>query len=31
MRQIVPPGPSFPRPTQKQIFEFVDDAAEQRC
>ena len=33
MRQIVPPGPSFPRPTQKQfvIFEFVDEAAEQRC
>jgi hypothetical protein len=33
MRQIVPKGPSFPRPTQKHsvAFEFLDEEAEQRC
>jgi hypothetical protein len=33
MRQIVPPGPSFPRPTQSQFvaFEFSDAETEQRC
>ena len=33
MRQIVPPGPSFPRPTQAQFvaFEFRDEESEQRC
>src|SRR5215813_7589669 len=33
MRQIIPPGPAFPRPTQTQfvVFEFLDQEAEQRC
>jgi hypothetical protein len=33
MRQIIPPGPSFPRPTQSQFvaFEFSNEEAEQRC
>ena len=33
MRQIVPPGPPFPRPTQKHFvaFEFTDEETEQRC
>jgi uncharacterized protein DUF6614 len=33
MRQIVPAGPSFPRPTQTHFvaFEFLDETAEQRC
>jgi hypothetical protein len=33
MRQIVPAGPAFPRPTQAQFvaFEFADEETEQRC
>jgi len=33
MRQIVPPGPSFPRPLQPQFvaLEFRDEESEQRC
>ena len=33
MRQIIPPGPSFPRPSQKHFvaFEFPDEDVEQRC
>jgi len=33
MRQIIPPGPAFPRPTQTQFvaFEFLDEESEQRC
>ena len=33
MRQIVPKGPSFPRPVQKHFvaFEFLDEETEQRC
>jgi hypothetical protein len=33
MRQIVPEGPAFPRPTQTHFvaFEFLDEAVEQDC
>ena len=33
MRQIIPAGPSFPRPAQSQFvaFEFSDEETEQRC
>jgi hypothetical protein len=33
MRQIVPNGPAFPRPTQKNfvVIEFLDEMAEERC
>ena len=33
MRQIVPKGPAFPRPTQTHFvtFEFLDEAADERC
>jgi hypothetical protein len=33
MRQIIPSGPAFRRPSQTQLvaFEFVDENTEQRC
>jgi len=33
MRQIIPPGPAFPRPSQTQFvaFEFRDEETEERC
>src|SRR5262245_391481 len=33
MRQIIPSGPAFPRPSQTQLvaFEFMDENTEQRC
>jgi len=33
MRQIAPPGPAFPRPSQTQFvaFEFRDEEREERC
>jgi len=33
MRQIIPPGPAFPRPSQTQFvaFKFPDEETEQRC